>query len=108
MNAHQKIVSGFHSVPKTGTFGSMGRNSMRGPSVNRWDLALYKNFTLREGVKLQFRSEVFNAFNHPTFTTFATTINTNTTRVNPTADNFGVVTATRDNRVLQFALKLNF
>lgn len=86
----------------------MGRNSMRGPSVNKWDLALYKNFTLREGVRLQFRSEAFNVFNHPTFTAFDTTINTNSTRVNPALDNFGVVTATRDNRVLQFALKLNF
>jgi Carboxypeptidase regulatory-like domain len=95
--------------PRSGTFGYMGRNSMRGPGVNKWDLALYKNFTLREGVKLQFRSEVFNAFNHPVFTTFVTTIDTNTTRVNPTAtNNFGKVTATRDTRVLQFALKLSF
>jgi hypothetical protein len=95
--------------PRSGTFGYMGRNSMRGQNVNKWDLALYKNFTLREGVKLQFRSEVFNAFNHPVFTTFVTTIETNTTRVNPTAtNNFGKVTATRDNRVLQFALKLSF
>jgi Carboxypeptidase regulatory-like domain len=94
--------------PRTGIFGSMGRNSMRGQNVNKWDLALYKNFTLKEGVKLQFRSEAFNVFNHPVFTSFVTTINTNTTRVNPTLDNFGKVTATRDTRVLQFALKLNF
>ncbi len=94
--------------PRSGTFGSMGRNSMRGPSVNKWDLALYKNFTLKEGVKLQFRSEAFNVFNRPVFTGFVTTINTNTTRVNPTLDNFGKVTATRDTRVLQFALKLSF
>lgn len=94
--------------PKTGTFGSLGRNALRGPAINKWDLALYKNFTFKEGVKLQFRSEVFNVFNHPNFTSFGTVINTNATRVNPTADNFGTVTATRDNRVLQFALKLNF
>jgi Carboxypeptidase regulatory-like domain len=96
--------------PRTGTFGSMGRNSMRGPSVNKWDLALYKNFTLKEGVKLQFRSEAFNVFNRPVFTAFGTSINTTSTRVNPVTANstFGVVTSTRDARVLQFALKLNF
>jgi hypothetical protein len=96
--------------PKSGTFGSLGRNAMRGPSINKWDLALYKNFTLREGMKLQFRSEVFNAFNHPNFTTFSTTIDATGTTVIPKSDTttFGQVTATRDNRVLQFALKLYF
>jgi carboxypeptidase family protein len=94
--------------PKTGTFGSLGRNAMRGPAINKWDLALYKNFTIREGMKLQFRSEAFNVFNHPNFTKFGTTLNTNSTRVNPALDSFGAVTETRDNRVLQFALKLNF
>jgi hypothetical protein len=96
--------------PKTGTYGNMGRNSMRGPSVNKWDLALYKNFTLGERVKLQFRTEAFNIFNHPTFTTFNTTVNNNATTLLPDDPNstFGQVTATRDNRVLQFALKLSF
>jgi hypothetical protein len=96
--------------PRTGTFGNMGRNSMRGPRVNKWDLALYKNFTLREGVKLQFRTEAFNVFNRPSFTTFNTTVNNNTTTLLPDDPNstFGQVTATRDNRVLQFALKLSF
>jgi hypothetical protein len=95
--------------PKTGTFGNMGRNSMRRQGVNKWDLALYKNFTLREGLKLQFRAEAFNAFNHPVFKEFGTTINTTATGVNPAGDRtFGAVTETRDTRVLQFALKLNF
>jgi Carboxypeptidase regulatory-like domain len=95
--------------PKTGTFGNMGRNSMRRQGVNKWDLALYKNFALREGLKLQFRAEAFNAFNHPVFKEFGAEINTTAAGVNPKGDRtFGAVTATRDTRVLQFALKLNF
>jgi hypothetical protein len=94
--------------PATGTFGNMGRNSLRGPGDNKWDLSLFKNFVLREGVRMQFRSEFFNAFNHPSFTTIGTSLTTTSMGVNPNVNNFGVVTGTRDARVIQFALKLNF
>ena len=63
---------------------------------------------VREGKNLQFRGELFNAFNHPSFTTVGRTLNTTATGVNPLASNFGVVTDTRDARVVQFALKLTF
>src|SRR5262249_14202902 len=51
--------------PKTGTFGNMGRNSIRGPGVNKWDMMISKNFVLSERYRLQFGGEFFNAFNHP-------------------------------------------
>ena len=94
--------------PKTGTFGNMGRNSLRGPGVHKWDLSLFKNFRVAERVRLQFRSEFFNAFNHPSFSTIGTSLTTTTAGVNPAVNNFGVVTGTRDARVVQFALKLSF
>ena len=94
--------------PKTGTFGNMGRNSVRGPGINKWDLSLFKNFRWTESVRLQFRSEFFNAFNHPSFDTIGTSLNTTSTGVNPNVNSFAVVTATRDARVLQFGLKLLF
>ena len=94
--------------PKTGTFGNMGRNSLRLPGVNKWDLALFKTFTMTEGVRLQFRSEAFNAFNHPSYTTVGSSLNTTATAVNPLLNSFGVVTGTRDSRVVQLALKLTF
>ena len=55
--------------PASGAFGNMGRNSLRGPGVNKWDLSMFKNFVLGEGRQLQFRSEFFNAWNHPSFST---------------------------------------
>ena len=43
--------------PANGTFGNLGRNALRGPGVNKWDLALFKSF--------RFRGEMFNAFRWP-------------------------------------------
>ncbi|MGH8247090.1 MAG: hypothetical protein ACREUU_11755, partial [Gammaproteobacteria bacterium] len=94
--------------PATGTFGNMGRNSLRGPGIHKWDLALYKNFVVREGVRVQFRSEFFNAFNHPSFAGVGTSLTTTSMGVNPNVNNFAIATDTRDARVLQFALKLMF
>ncbi len=94
--------------PASGTFGNMGRNSLRGPGVNKWDLSIFKNFALGERRQLQFRSEFFNAWNHPSFTSVDRTINTTGTAVRPDMDNFAMVTNTRDARVLQFGLKLSF
>jgi hypothetical protein len=96
------------SRPKTGTFGNMGRNSLRGPGVNKWDLALFKNFHVTERWQLQFRSELFNAINHPSFTTVGTSLNTTSSGVNPALNSFAVVTGTRDARVMQVALKIYF
>ncbi len=97
---------GAFARPRTGTFGNMGRNSLRMPGVNKWDLAIYKNFMLAEQRRLQFRFEFFNALNHPVFDTVGTTVNTTATGLNPGINNFGVVTGTRDARVAQLGLKL--
>jgi hypothetical protein len=94
--------------PANGAFGDMGRNSIQGPGVHKWDLALFKNFRVRENARLQFRSEAFNAFNHPSFSAVGRTLRTTATTVNPNVDSFGIVTDTRDARVMQFALKLTF
>jgi len=39
-------------------------SGIRADGINNWDLSLFKNFRLREGVKAQFRLESFNALNH--------------------------------------------
>jgi hypothetical protein len=94
--------------PADGTFGNMGRNSLRLPGVNKWDLAATKNFMFSESARLQFRAEFFNAFNHPSLSAVGSTLSTTATGVNPASGNFGVVTDSRDARVIQFALKLAF
>lgn len=56
-------------VNAPGTFGDSGKNLMVGPPVNFTDAGLYKNWSIAEKLNLQFRWEMFNAFNHPNFGT---------------------------------------
>ncbi len=50
-------------IPVYGTDGNLGRNTFPGPGFAQTDASLFKNFAVRENVHLQFRWEVFNAFN---------------------------------------------
>jgi hypothetical protein len=50
-----------------GTFGDSGKNLFQGPPISTMDLAFAKNWTIVEGYRLQFRLEMFNALNHPSF-----------------------------------------
>jgi hypothetical protein len=53
--------------PQNCQFGSLGRNSLRGPDFLWSDFYLTKWFPLTEHVKLRFESQFFNVFNHPNF-----------------------------------------
>jgi len=44
-----------------------GRNTLQLPGINNLDFSIFKNFRIREGMKLQFRVDMYNAFNHPQF-----------------------------------------
>jgi hypothetical protein len=85
--------------PKPGTFGNAGRNILRGPRFQSWDLALFKNMKASERVKAQLRWEIFNFPNHP---------NLNNPDTNPKSSTFGQVTQKTGNRAMQVALKLSF
>ena len=55
-------------VPVTDVrFGTVGRNTMRGPGVVNMDMSLYRTFKLTEKFNLQFRAECFNLSNTPHF-----------------------------------------
>ena len=47
--------------------GNSPPNVIFGPGTNNWDVGIEKNFRLSERFNLQFRSEFFNAFNHPNY-----------------------------------------
>lgn len=53
--------------PAFGTQGNLGRNALRGFGASQWDLAIRRQFKIKEGLNLQFRAEFFNALNHPNF-----------------------------------------
>jgi hypothetical protein len=50
--------------PQRGTFGSVGRNRLDGPSFSQWDVSFFKNFAVTQRVRAQFRAEAFNFLNH--------------------------------------------
>jgi hypothetical protein len=73
---------------------------VRGQGLNLWDLSVIKAFQITESMKLQFRTEFLNAFNHPQF---------NDPDRTPTNSNFGRSTGQGNlPRNIQFALKLMF
>jgi outer membrane receptor protein involved in Fe transport len=55
---------GPYARPAFGTFGNIGRNSVLGPGYISTDLSVSKSVALREELKLQFRADFFNLFNH--------------------------------------------
>jgi hypothetical protein len=77
----------------------VGRNSLRGPNFWQMDLGVNKNFRIREGMNLQFRSEFFNALNRTNF---------GLPDANITDAAFGTIRSTYPARQIQFALKLMY
>ena len=90
------------------TYGSLPRNSFRGPGATNVDIALAKKFKFRERATLELRGDAFNVFNHTQFASPDTSISDLT---------FGQITNTANNgnqnlgggpRILQVALHLSF
>ena len=83
------------------------RNNLHGPHFSETDLAVIKNFKLRERLTLQFRAEAFNAFNHPSFALPLNGVAGVAEFTSPSS--FGVITQTASiPREMQFALRLEF
>src|SRR5262249_43140388 len=85
--------------PAVGTFGNSGRASIEGPGTWQFDMALSRNFAIREAQKLEFRAEAFNVTNSLRPGNPTTNFNQNT---------FGQITSSLDARIMQFALKYTF
>ncbi len=92
-----------------GELGTAPRAPVYGPRYVNTDFSVFKDFPLsfREGMKLQFRAEFFNLFNHPQYF-LAGVAGTGEQDIN-TPSSFGVINNTVGNpRLVQFALRLNF
>jgi hypothetical protein len=53
--------------PPLGQFGNMSRNMFPDTGFVNFDFSVGKNFHFGEAMRLQFRAEFFNIFNHPNF-----------------------------------------
>jgi len=100
--------------PNQGRFGTLGRNTFRGPAFYNFDFAFIKDtpFGRRasgaERMDLQFRAELFNLFNIVTMGLPSNTLQVNqTTGEILTGTGFGKISKTAGNsRQIQFSLKL--
>jgi outer membrane receptor protein involved in Fe transport len=101
-------------MPGCGALGNAGLLSLRGPRAFFADAAVMKNFSVTERVKMQFRMDAFNVFNHPVLG-----FNSNQTGSGACIDcaGNGNITdieadsspgSTTGMRQLEFALKLSF
>jgi hypothetical protein len=86
-----------------------------GPGFHRLDFSLFKEIPLNERFRVQFRTEIFNIFNHPNFNSpgfGGNGVVSVSGSTNFTSSNFGEIGSTRDapydSRQIQFALKLYY
>lgn len=100
-------ASCFQRPTERGQIGNTPRNSLRLPGVINSDLALFKNSRLREKLRLQFRWETYNLFNHTNFRDIDAGL-TFDVNGNQTNSRFGQPTSTRSGRVMQGSLRLSF
>jgi hypothetical protein len=102
-----------------GSYGNLGYNNLKGPGVFQLNLALSRNFAIREHQTLQVRAEAFNLPNHLNpFTPNALPIGGGFGGIAPlNASNFGTITSdisgtgglsAGDYRVVQLAMKFIF
>lgn len=97
------------SQPADGTFGDVRRNSLYGPGINVFNLSAGKSFNIpyKEGIKVEFRADAQNVFNHPSFGT-PSNINLSGTTGQPFSTTTPLTSVTVNGRNLQLALRVSF
>jgi hypothetical protein len=82
-------------------YGNAPRNPIRGPGINNFDFALYKDTAITERTKIQLRFEAYNIFNHTQF-------DPDGVHTDVTGASFGAITAAENPRLMQIAGKFIF
>jgi hypothetical protein len=85
--------------PERFRFGNAARAVGRAPGKVNFDLGIMKNFAIGERIRVQFRAEMFNAFNHANFGIPGTAFG---------GPNFGAINSAEDGRINQLGLKIYF
>jgi hypothetical protein len=85
------------TVPQA--FGNAGVGIMRGPGLANFDFTFAKNFQVNDRRYFQFRTEIFNAFNHPNF---------GPPNIARDSSGFGQILSAAPARIIQFGVKFYF
>jgi hypothetical protein len=92
----------YFTLEPLGQFGNVPPEFFTGPGTQNYDMALVKDTSIKEGIKLQFRAEAFNVFNHTNFGGPDGNIN------DTGQGGFGYIQSSAPARIMQIALKLLF
>jgi hypothetical protein len=92
-------VSAF-AIPAPYTWGSAGRNILRGPALATVDLSLRRTFPIREGIQLVAEAQAFNTLNRANFNLPDSIVDQTLT--------FGKIFSAKDPRQIQFVLRASF
>jgi Carboxypeptidase regulatory-like domain len=99
------------AAPADGTYGDTGRAFFRLPGVNQWDVTLSKNWYPAEGLRLQFRADFINAFNHTQLDPAQIQNTCSSVAADltcTTGGSFGQITGTRSPREIQLGVRLSW
>jgi len=88
------------TAPAYGYFGNSGTGRILGPGLWVFDFTARKKIAItKERVRMEFRAEFYNIFNHPSFSGVTTGVG---------SGSYGRVTSALDPRILEFGAKLFF
>jgi hypothetical protein len=110
----QRINTGCFTQPPLGTYGTVGRNTLRQPGINNFDIGLGKQFAFTERLRFQIKADAFNAFNHHQYAgdvggLLVAGSGGNTAIDNTVGDTkFGLITQASKSREYQFSGKITF
>lgn len=96
------------ATPAAGTWGNLGKDALRGPGRDNWNLSLFKDFVLsaERGSRIELRLETFNTWNHTQWLG-GDPVNGGISNQFGASD-FGQITGAYDPRVLQLGAKVYF
>jgi len=116
LGPHQYINGSCFAPPtQVGVNGPTLLPAFYGPAFFNWDLGLFKNFPIKEKMKLQFRLQMYNWMNHPLWSfpngnnlTLQFNQGPNGGPITQTNSSFGTTTVKQGNRVIELAVKFYF
>jgi hypothetical protein len=106
-NVEQWFNTSAFAAPGLGDFGNAPVDVFREPGINNFVFSIDKKFPITERVRLQFRTEFYNLFNHTQFNNVDNGARFDA-QGNQIDSQFGRVTGAANARELQFSLRLSF
>ena len=100
-NAQHWFNTSVFSNPAPGNYGNSGRNILREPGLNDWDMSVFRNIGIYDRLTAQIRLETFNTFNHTNLGMADSNVNDGT--------HFGTINSARiPGRIVQLGAKIIF